>query len=62
MKFDEGSQTKPALPSSTTPPEPKPAYSRPRVECLGDVRDLTFGGSPGIGDSTNPGTQKVTGT
>jgi hypothetical protein len=30
------------------------AYARPRLEVLGDVRDLTLGGSPGIGDSGDP--------
>lgn len=27
------------------------SYSRPRLEVLGDIRDLTLGGSPGVGDS-----------
>jgi len=26
-------------------------YTPPRMWCLGDVRDLTMGGSPGMGDS-----------
>ena len=30
------------------------AYARPRLEVLGDIRDLTLGGSPGVGDSGNP--------
>lgn len=25
--------------------------------CLGDIRSLTLGGSPGTGDSGNPGTE-----
>jgi hypothetical protein len=33
-------------------------YSPPRLEVLGDVRDLTLGGSPGVGDSGNPLTRK----
>jgi hypothetical protein len=28
-------------------------YSAPKLTVLGDVRDLTMGGSPGIGDSGN---------
>jgi hypothetical protein len=27
------------------------AYHTPRLEVLGDIRDLTLGGSPGQGDS-----------
>ncbi|MBN1400971.1 MAG: lasso RiPP family leader peptide-containing protein [Anaerolineae bacterium] len=26
-------------------------YAPPRLQLLGDIRDLTMGGSPGIGDS-----------
>lgn len=29
-------------------------YITPRLELLGDVRDLTLGGSPGTGDSSQP--------
>ncbi len=29
-------------------------YSPPRLEVLGDVRDLTLGGTPGLGDSGDP--------
>ncbi len=29
-------------------------YAPPRLEVLGDVRDLTLGGTPGLGDSGNP--------
>jgi len=29
-------------------------YSRPELVALGDVRDATLGGSPGIGDSGSP--------
>lgn len=31
------------------------AYVRPRLEVFGDLRDLTLGGTPGSGDSGNPG-------
>lgn len=34
-------------------------YRPPRLEVLGDVRDLTFGGSPGIGDSGFPNTNPL---
>ncbi len=30
------------------------AYTRPRLEVLGDIRDLTLGGTPGVGDSGDP--------
>lgn len=30
------------------------AYEPPTLEVLGDVRDLTLGGTPGEGDSGNP--------
>ena len=26
-------------------------YTRPRLQCLGDLRSTTLGGSPGVGDS-----------
>lgn len=33
-------------------------YESPTLVSLGDVRDLTLGGSPGSGDSGSPGTQQ----
>ncbi len=33
------------------PPSGKKSYSPPRLESYGDLRTLTLGGSPGIGDS-----------
>lgn len=33
-------------------------YEAPRLLCLGDVRDLTLGGSPGTGDSSSAGTEQ----
>lgn len=33
-------------------------YEAPRLVCLGDVRDLTLGGSPGTGDSGNAGAEQ----
>jgi len=29
-------------------------YAPPRLEALGDLRTLTLGGSPGLGDSGDP--------
>jgi hypothetical protein len=40
---------------STTIALPKRPYSTPRLECLGDVRDLTLGGSLGLADSGQEG-------
>lgn len=37
--------------------QPKP-YEAPRIEPRGDVRGVTLGGSPGIGDSGTPGIQE----
>lgn len=34
------------------------AYETPTLILLGDVRDLTLGGSPGSGDSGNPGAER----
>lgn len=37
-------------------------YVTPRLETLGDIRDLTLGGSPGTGDSPgDPANQKSIG-
>ena len=62
-----GTAMKPETEWTPAPPEPPPApaeaagaaprrraYAHPRLEVLGDVRDLTLGGSPGIGDSGDP--------
>ncbi len=35
------------------------SYEPPKLICRGDVRELTLGGSPGTGDSGNPGVQLV---
>ena len=34
------------------------AYEAPKLILLGDVRDLTLGGSAGSGDSGNPGAER----
>jgi len=36
---------------------PRKPYSKPQLEILGDLRNLTLGGSPGSGDSSNAGVQ-----
>lgn len=33
-------------------------YETPALVFLGDVRDLTLGGSPGSGDSGSPGAER----
>ena len=39
----------------------KKSYKKPELQSLGDIRDVTMGGSSGIGDSGNPGAEKVPG-
>jgi hypothetical protein len=34
---------------------PKKAYRRPRLTLWGDLRDVTLGPSPGVGESGAPG-------
>lgn len=34
---------------------PKKTYRRPRLTLWGDLRDVTLGPSPGVGESGNPG-------
>lgn len=41
-------------------PEKKP-YTSPKLTVLGDIRDLTLGASPGIGDSGSINFQAPTG-
>lgn len=45
----------------TDPPEiqQRAAYEAPRLTPLGDLRQLTLGGSPGRGDSGSPTTQRL---
>jgi hypothetical protein len=56
---DESTVSRPHQPAPQ--PQAAPAVhrrrkpdGRPRLEVLGDVRDLTLGGSPGTGDSAGP--------
>jgi hypothetical protein len=44
---------------STTNDRPKIVYQTPTLIELGDVRDITLGGSPGLGDTGNPGAEKL---
>ena len=37
---------------------PKKPYTPPRLQCYGDVRDLTLGQSTGFGESTGAGIRK----
>ncbi len=32
-------------------------YAAPKLRSLGDIRDVTLGGSPGMGDTQNPMTE-----
>ncbi len=41
----------------TTTQQDKKAYRKPQVKSLGDIRDVTMGGSPGVGDSGNAGAE-----
>lgn len=36
---------------------PRRVYETPLLEVLGDIRTLTLGATPGVGDSTPPNTQ-----
>ena len=36
------------------PPVRRLPWSRPRLECFGDVRQVTMGGSLGLNESGNP--------
>jgi hypothetical protein len=40
------------------PPAKRRPYEAPRLEIFGDVRDLTLGNSPGVGESTANGIRK----
>lgn len=42
--------TEPASPAS-----PRKPYRRPRLVLWGDLRDVTLGPSPGVGESGTPG-------
>jgi hypothetical protein len=44
--------------SRRAPAGAREPYAPPRLTPLGDVRQVTLGGSAGVGDSINPGTRK----
>ena len=46
------------IPPRQLPPQTKRPYSAPRLICYGDVRTMTMGGSPGLGDSGTEGIEK----
>lgn len=49
---DLGSPEPPFKDAENAPSRRLP-YSAPRLEALGDIRELTLGGTPGSGDSVN---------
>lgn len=49
---------KPEAESGNESSKTRRPYATPRVEILGDVRDVTLGGSPGPGDSNGIGTNQ----
>ena len=54
----------PARPADETAPASKTRkpYTKPDLVPCGDVRDVTMGGSPGVGDSGNGALEKPFGT
>ncbi len=42
--------------------QPRKTYTRPELLPCGDVRDVTMGGSPGVGDSGNGALERPFGT
>jgi len=47
---------------SVAPSKTKKPYQKPSLHACGDVRDVTMGGSPGVGDSGNGALEKPFGT
>lgn len=45
-------------PTGRQPPAGPGLYQPPRLQALGDIRELTLGGSLGTGDSGNAGVQR----
>ena len=43
------------IPAETLPLTHKKIYEKPELLLYGDLRDVTLGPSPGIGESGNPG-------
>lgn len=44
-----------AAPEPASPASRKKPYRRPRLVLWGDLRDVTLGPSPGVGESGTPG-------
>lgn len=38
--------------------QPLPSYQKPVLHCYGDVRDITLGPTPGLGESGNEFTMR----
>ena len=51
--MDRSNQQKPTPPSDSGV-QPKKRYQKPRLTHRGDVRDVTMGPTPGVGESGNP--------
>ncbi len=49
---------KPQTSTTTATPNNKKRYEKPCLKPLGDIRDVTMGGSPGTGDSGNASIQR----
>jgi hypothetical protein len=62
MKSEGQTHAKRSSDVASPAPRALSAYVPPRVERLGDLRDLTFGPSPGLGDSGPEPNRKVAGT
>ena len=45
----------PTLAATTREALPKKPYHRPQLTLWGDLRDITLGPSPGVGESGTPG-------
>lgn len=58
MKY-ENPDDPPFRPADARPP--RSPYRRPRLQRLGDLRSLTLGGSPGMGDSANSAIERPIG-
>lgn len=50
----DDTRARPDTPAPETSPPKRRPYRKPHLYDYGDVRDTTFGASPGIGDSANP--------
>ena len=53
MNNDKNNQQK-----KTADGQPVPSYEKPVLICYGDVRDITLGPTPGLGESGNEFTMR----